>query len=48
MELTLEQIKEELKNNYGYDNLDHEPMAFFIDEIIKDTLKIIKEHNLNK
>lgn len=38
----VEQIKEILEQEYGWGNLDSEDTKWFVDELIKDVVNIIK------
>jgi len=41
MNITLAKVKRTLEKDYGWSNMDNENQKFLIDELIKDTLKII-------
>jgi len=41
MNITLAKVKRTLEKDYGWSNMDMENQKFLIDELIKDTLKII-------
>lgn len=41
MNITVAKIKRTLVKDYGWDNMNVESQKWFIDELIKDTLKII-------
>jgi hypothetical protein len=41
MNITLAKVKRVLEKDYGWSNMNIESQKFLIDELIKDTLKII-------
>jgi len=41
MNITLAKVKRTLEKDYGWSNMNNENQKFLIDELIKDTLKII-------
>lgn len=41
MNITLAKVKRTLEKDYGWNNMNIESQKFLIDELIKDTLKII-------
>jgi len=41
MKITVAKIKRTLEKDYGWSNLNIESEKFLIDELIKDTLKVI-------
>ena len=41
MNITLAKVKRTLEKDYGWSNMNIESQKFLIDELIKDTLKII-------
>jgi hypothetical protein len=43
MKITAKKIKRELEKNYGWSNMNVEENSFMINELIKDTLKIIND-----
>lgn len=45
MKITVTNIKKILEKEYGWFHLDSENYSWFVDEIIKDILKIINDKN---
>jgi len=45
MKITVTNIKKILENEYGWFHLDSESHKWLVDELIKDTLKIIDDKN---
>jgi hypothetical protein len=41
MKITATKIKRELEKNYGWSNMSIEENKFLINELIKDTLKVV-------
>jgi len=41
MKITATNVKKILKDEYGWENLDNEREKWFVDELIKDVIKII-------
>jgi hypothetical protein len=42
MKITVKKVKKILHKDFGWENLDTAPTAIMSDELIKDTLKIVK------
>jgi len=43
MKITASKIRKELEKNYGWSNMDTRESNFMINELIKDTLKIVND-----
>jgi hypothetical protein len=43
MKITLKKIKRELEKNHGWHNMNIEENKWLVDELIKDTLKVVNE-----
>lgn len=41
MNITLSKVKKTLEKDYGWNNMNAESHKFLVDELIKDTIKII-------
>ena len=48
MKITIKKVKRELEKNHGWHNLDIEENKWLVDELIKDTLKIVNEISIKQ
>jgi len=48
MRETVTSVKKKLKKDHGWENLDNKSQKWFVDELIKDILKIVYKVSIKK